>query len=627
VCREGDTNKNMSIRRSSDPAKPPASANNRGFGVTHTGAIGFSEDVDTEAFSNVLKTNQAMQTQQQVIADLQQKLEKLSTNTEASSSATEGGLCQNNRDAYAKMSHTSWPYSTSMATGEAIDIQKIKHYPQKIVKGAIGKMLGSQPVIKNQINRIMCIYKFLQQRFDVPNNKWQPGCEDAVFETVKKNTKHKEVPDDPSHRGKTLLVMEDIFLTCSTQTSAYNNWRNTLSHDESSKEYVSNFDEYYDTLGQSVQDLINVWIKYKLVSLNDADVRDITKYIQILKASKQIKPHKTAEQWLKEMEKEYENVNGQWRHPAWSTTVKIDALYTEPQTVGDDKVAKSGTMKTRSYTLTIRNIMSSLKFWIASDKFMEIEKTVKTNETAILVMVNHANAKKPVKSFGRIPPVSHSDEEADNMDTDGDATPPPEGKKSTKSQFFTGSHYDDDRHSAHHARRHSSHPDGGRDYVGDDHEHHHHKKHEKQHKDYGTRSAAFDYGKGEFCQCASPIPVSVSRSDFCQCANPIPVRTAGSGRYNQRDYDVVYGPGYKENGSGQRGRGGGPHTHNYNTKSQKRQHHNNNHSTRNHERNFKQTYERHYHGRGGGRNRIRSRAPFGQGGNYLFQGDEFDDYM
>jgi hypothetical protein len=63
-----ENRKRMSIRRSNNGQTN--NNINRGFAVTQTGAIGFSEDVETERFCSALKNNQSMQTQQQMISDL-----------------------------------------------------------------------------------------------------------------------------------------------------------------------------------------------------------------------------------------------------------------------------------------------------------------------------------------------------------------------------------------------------------------------------------------------------------------------------------------------------------------------------------------------------------------------------
>lgn len=576
----------MSIRRSNNGQTN--NNINRGFAVTQTGAIGFSEDAETERFCSALKNNQSMQTQQQMISDLQQKLEKLTT----SSTATQNESITNNRDAFARISQGSWPYTASAAmdsgsqlfTGEELKIEGLEIYKKQALQKAMSEMEQSKKVIRSRILQMMLSYTNLKDKFDVGTMTWKDGSELVDKRWIKKNQKTSQ------------LHLEDVFYSVSYLSEKCKKYNSLFKH-QTEKKFIVKFDTMRNQMKTKRDDLILKWLNAGILLRANKDVKQMMETIEIVKSSKN---GLDAEKVLRDLEEGYVFVNNKLQSlPKGSTLMPFKD--------------SNGTL----HQMEIADVKRAMKFYICVKAYEKLTGEVKEYEAKIAVLITEtsdsAMGQKSTKQnaapqSGVGGQAAGSARSGANGQAAGGGNGIFGGKggydmETEESEFTAGgyhnekSHYQNRGMTMHHHRDKKNHHDHD----------HKHGKHGMGHNHHDDNDE--DAEETGFCMCADPIPVravNTSSDGFCRCANPVPISTATLSSGEKNAYRQLYGtPKYNAHSHGTRNNRG-PH-----------------HNTRS---------------RSGGRSKRR----FGTKGRnnysfnefedasshkYLFQGNEFDDYM
>lgn len=570
----------MSIRRSNNGQTN--NNINRGFAVTQTGAIGFSEDAETERFCSALKNNQSMQTQQQMISDLQQKLEKLNT----SSTATQNESITNNRDAFAKISQGSWPYTASAAmgggsqlfTGEEVKMEGVRIYPKQALRKAMGKMEQSKQVIRSKILQMMILYTHLKDKFNLKEMAWQAGSENVDMSWIKKN------------KNTSKIHLEDVFLSVSYVSEECKKWYN-LFRRQKEKSYIIQLENLRTQMKAERDKLISTWLNTGILMCGDGDVKKMIEIIEIVKSSekKKFDPAKV----LSELEKGYVFIYNKFQAlPKGSTPMPV----------------KDGNGIT--HQLEREAVKRAMKFLICVGEYERVAQVVKVHESHILNIVAGLpdDAMGPKSTNKNEVPQSDVEDQAEGSARSGvGGTGLPDVME--ESEFTAGGYHNEKSHYQNRGMTMHHHRDKKNDHD------HKHGKHGMDHHHHDE-----DAEETDFCMCADPVPVravNTSSGGFCRCANPVPISTATLSSGEKNAYSQLYGPGNKKGYKGRRPY----HAHYHGTRNNSGPHHN----TRS---------------RSGGIGR--SRRWFGTKGRnhysfnefedasshkYLFQGNEFDDYM
>jgi hypothetical protein len=586
----------MSIRRSNNGQTN--NNINRGFAVTQTGAIGFSEDVETERFCSALKNNQSMQTQQQMISDLQQKLEKLTT----SSTATQNESITNNRDAFARISQGSWPYTASAAmdsgsqlfTGEDLKIEGLEIYKKQALQKAMSEMEQSKKVIRSRILQMMLSYTNLKGKFDVGTMTWKDGSELVDKRWIKKNQKTSQ------------LHLEDVFYSVSYLSEKCKRYNSLFKH-QTEKRFIVQFDKMRNQMKTERDNLILKWLNAGILLRANKDVKQMMETIEICKSAELSKRALDAKKVLGDMEEGYVFVNNKLQSlPKGSTLITFQD--------------GNGTV----HQMERADVKRAMNFYICVQAYEKLTEDVKKHEARIADFIaeipDSATGQKSTKQNAT--PQSYVGGQAAgsvgsgaNGQAAGGANGIFAGKggsnmETEESEFTAGRYHNEESHYKNRGMTMHHHKDKKNHHDHD----HKHGMHHNHHDDNDE-----DAEETGFCMCADPVPVravNTSSGDFCRCANPVPVSTATLSPGEKNAYRQLYGPG---NNAPKYNRSPPYHAHSHGTRNNSGPHHN----TRS---------------RSGGRSKRR----FGTKGRnhylfnefedasshkYLFQGNEFDDYM
>lgn len=489
----------MSIRRAPTAAKRSSSdaAAASGFGITQSGAIGFAEDL-MDGSGEMTMTRSSIQ-QRQVIADLQQKLEKLSTTTtttaaasSASATSDESSKCiTNNRDAFSRICHSSWPL---LPTGENINIEKFQIYDPSDVKKAVSNIWNNKKVIKSQISRIMLIYTYLRNHYDVTTKKWDVGYDGNItFKTLKEKTTSKE---GGTSTGKEELFLYDIFVTFSEKSKKWKKWLYTFERDDNIK-HLERFTDINTERKQRNQQVIDRWMENNTVSLEDKEIKKLVPIIMDLEKSGQ-----DASKWIDKIHKEFiwSTSEEKWIHPKWNE-------HRNYQVNGTNMNMKVGTL------------YKAANLWECADMFMEAEKSTREAEIEVNDMLSI-----PKPPPAEAPPSLQKKPSFKNVAGNGDTVMKDTSGQKSKglAMAFTGNHYHDGKYKKH----------GGHDGKEKHHRHYYNKEEDEEDE---TRSAFY-------CNCANPIAVPiVNKNNFCTCEDPIPIQTSAVDKPDDQARIAEYG--------------------------------------------------------------------------------------
>ena len=597
----------MSLRRqAASTATLIPRTTNSGFGLTSTGAIGFSEDVEREHHhlfnlaasatggGGAPETAHGLVMQQQ-IQKLQKQIETMSlaNNKTAEVAQQQESKVMSNRDAFQSISTSAanWPYITSsssfLETGKLMDASHdMKKQLSKYAKA---------PFILNEKNlrfygakaaRIMMMYKVLWDNApDQMRGRWK---NDDM------NTGKWNWTDDT-----TKIEKEDVFDTVlDPKFKKYVAFLKSKKHPK----YLECIDDI-ETHKEKLRRLCLQWGENGIFNFGQGEMM---RYVKILKY---LKPNVDN---MKTLKTKIDNKKKEKGPSAFLPSQKSDTYWSESQQTPTG---------TENLLITWHDVRNAYHLWKASVEYDALASSAHFIEDEVhsaYVEVSHPHYNKSGKTYQT--PDNARMEEDDEQDTGNTAN-----VNGTGQSMFTSSH--NDEHSKRHGIIHRIVHKGK--HIAKSALHH-----RKEPEDDVNEESAFCSCEhpipvkstfktaGDFCSCEHPIPVRSTfktAGDFCSCEHPIPVFTAGQ-RQSSSYWGSTRAPGGAQAARGKKKR-----------KAQKAKKHGNGKTTINHI---------HYHGHntrsrgrhaGGayGLRRVHGRGThneFDVDDSHLFQGDRFDEY-
>lgn len=510
----------MSLRRQAATTAtliPRATITNNGFGVTSSGAIGFSEDVQQHELSLAAYSGAGESSQQgvqhvmmqQQIHKLQKQVENMSVASTPASTASLNKAVMNNRQAFEKMHETlganaengfAWPYNTSdsIETGRVMEfskdakrmIESNKRYSLNVTSAQSLSLAGSK------MSRIVNIYKILYK--EKPKDLF-----DAWTDERKQNAKWKWT-DDTSVSTET-----DIFETI-LNSEFQKNMNIIFKCNPKKHEAMMTSVQAFK---QKLVECEIYWEKRKVTGLSTPDM---LRYVRIISYIQEKKLMDTIQTKIKQ-------------HKDLCGEAGFKASFTDSTFLQQEKDTVQGALsekQTKSIT------------WHDARIACNLYEAVKNYETL------QSDANKLEEDAKKI---SHE------VLAPGFSPEAMQESSYPQPSFLSTHYHDGSMQSRHHKMKQSDgHPHDH--YDGPPHDHHDGPPHDHHNGSHsyakmkpnhaGAREGGSSY-TDDVCRCANPIPVPSSfmkktsaplDAGFCTCENPIPIHTGMTA------FEHYYGP-------------------------------------------------------------------------------------
>jgi hypothetical protein len=202
----------MSLRRkpASTATLIPRTSTNSGFALTSSGAVGFAEDAHTE--HNLSSTGMSALGLHQQIQSLQSKVRDLEkgSSTQSKTESMQKTTVMNNRDAFQKISASSWPKAAEVSLGE--DFEPTAHLRRTVmaVSRKVKKIYKIEHLLRmaGPINQIIDLIINVYESDDMP-----------VPVTVEWLRAH--ITPTPRN-GRNTMSFQDLYENCKRTHSFYN---------------------------------------------------------------------------------------------------------------------------------------------------------------------------------------------------------------------------------------------------------------------------------------------------------------------------------------------------------------------------------------------------------------------
>jgi hypothetical protein len=500
----------MSLRRkpASTATLIPRTSTNSGFALTSSGAVGFAEDAHTE--HNLSSTGMSALGLHQQIQSLQSKVRDLEkgSSTQSKTESMQKTTVMNNRDAFQKISASSWPKAAEVSLGHIFQPDAVSRMQLlEATKRTRRTVMTTDKNLKENTSPMLTIMDFITnywkaapypvtQQFD---QEWKGRNHLSLHEV------HKLVP----RTNKT----ETLVRGCNETKGIYDVHESVLGKEiqeiYKKLETFGNFESVLKVHQAKVaaEDAI---IALELVYEKHVSLRRATHskmYRCLVYAKSHFKEKYPTEEDLAKMEKELEVLSIKNRN-----NNHADVPENVYMTLNDN-------VKVSIFSAQIMTGMFEVYY-----AYNKIVDTCKTYETMC------KSAFEKAVSFPQESDVVMDDKPINGLKKKTDVP--------SRSQFFLGHKWHNDQYAHPDSRGHKS--SRGKHYHEDD-----DAQKRKKHNDPRQREEESVFGSSAFCECEHPVPMTMRRvremptakiqqqRSFCQCDNPVPMRIKTNSNFCQ----------------------------------------------------------------------------------------------